>query len=44
MEVTSHLLNGVAFGSVSEASEVDLAAQLIEPAPDHSLTIMDKGF
>ncbi|WP_299998782.1 IS4 family transposase [uncultured Cedecea sp.] len=44
MEVTSHLLSGVTFGSVSETSEVDLAAQLAEQTPDNSLTIMDKGF
>lgn len=44
MEVTSHLLSGVAFASVSEASEVDLAAQLIDQTPNHSLTLMDKGF
>lgn len=29
-EVTSHLLTGIAFGSVSTISEVDLAAQLAE--------------
>lgn len=44
MEVTSHLLTGAAFGSVSETSEVDLAAELAEQTPDHSLTLMDKGF
>ncbi|APS32798.1 Transposase [Serratia marcescens] len=44
MEVTSHLLTGVSFGSVSETSEVDLAAQLAEQTPEHSLTILDKGF
>ncbi|QGY28912.1 IS4 family transposase [Pantoea cypripedii] len=44
MEVTSHLLTGVRFGSVSEVSEVGLAAQLVEQTPDHSLTILDKGF
>lgn len=44
MEVTSHLLSGFAFGSVSETSEVDLAAWLAEQTPAHSLTIMDKGF
>ena len=41
MEVTSHLLSGVAFGSVSETSEVDLAARLAEQTPDHTLTILD---
>ncbi|EAA7286054.1 IS4 family transposase [Salmonella enterica subsp. enterica] len=44
MEVTSHLLTGTAFGSVSTTSEVDLAAQLAEQTPEHSLTLMDKGF
>lgn len=44
MEVTSHLLTGVSFGSVSETSEVDLAAQLAEQTPEPSLTILDKGF
>lgn len=44
MEVTSHLLSGVSFGSVSETSEVDLAAQLAGQTQDHSLTILDKGF
>lgn len=44
MEVTSHLLSAVAFDSVSDAGEAELAAQLIDKTPDHSLTIMDKGF
>jgi IS4 transposase len=44
MEVTSHLLTGTAFGSVSAISEVDLAAQLAEQTPEHTLTLMDKGF
>jgi hypothetical protein len=44
MELTSHLLSGVSFGSVTETSEIDLAAQLAEQTPDHSLTILDKGF
>lgn len=44
MEVTSHLLTGSAFGSVSQTSEVDLAAQLAEQTPEHTLTLMDKGF
>jgi len=44
MEVTSHLLSAVAFDSVSEVGETDLAAQLIDRTPDHSLTLMDKGF
>lgn len=44
MEVTSHLLSAVAFDSVSDAGEAELAAQLIAKTPDHSLTIMDKGF
>lgn len=43
MELTSHLLNSAAFDSVS-VSEVDLTAQLIEKAPDHSLTLFDRGF
>ncbi len=43
MELTSHLLNNAAFDSVS-VSEVDLTAQLIEKAPDHSLTLFDRGF
>ncbi|MBQ4769853.1 IS4 family transposase, partial [Pectobacterium versatile] len=44
MEVTSHLLTGTAFSSVSAISEVDLAAQLAEQTPEHTLTLMDKGF
>lgn len=44
MEVTSHLLTGMSFDSVSVASEVDLAARLVRQTPDYSLTIMDKGF
>lgn len=44
MEVTSHLLSAVAFASVSDSGETDLAAQLVAKTPDHSLTIMDKGF
>lgn len=44
MEVTSHLLSAVAFTSVSESGEADLAAQLVEKTPDHSLTFFDKGF
>jgi hypothetical protein len=44
MEVTSHLLSGVAFGSVAETSKVVLAARLAEQTPAQSLTIMDKGF
>lgn len=44
MEVTSHLLSAVAFDSVSQTGETDLAAKLIDQTPDHSLTLMDKGF
>ncbi|MQL49910.1 MULTISPECIES: IS4 family transposase [Photorhabdus] len=44
MEVTSHLLAGAAFGSVSAISEVDLAARLANQTSEHTLTIMDKGF
>lgn len=44
MEVTSHLLTGAAFASVSEGGETDLAAKLIAQTPDHSLTLLDKGF
>ncbi|MCH4998767.1 IS4 family transposase, partial [Pectobacterium carotovorum] len=44
MEVTSHLLTGTAFGSVSTTNEIDLAAQLAEQTPEHTLTLMDKGF
>lgn len=44
IEVSSHLVTATEFGSVSEVSEVDLAAQLIERTPDHSLTLFDKGF
>ena len=44
MEVTSHLLTGAVFGSVSATSEVDLAAQLATRTPEHTLTLMDKGF
>ncbi|OEF55199.1 IS4 family transposase [Enterovibrio norvegicus] len=43
MELTSHLLNSAAFDSVS-VSEIDLTAELIEKAPDNSLTLFDKGF
>ena len=43
IEVSSHLVTATEFGSVSEVSEVDLAAQLIEHTPDHSLTLFDKG-
>lgn len=41
MEVTSHLLIASAFGSVATTSEIDLAAQLSEQTPDHTLTLMD---
>lgn len=44
MEVTSHLLTGTAFGNVSTTSEIDLAAKLAEQTPEHTLTLMDKGF
>ena len=44
MEVTSHLLSAVAFTSVSDSGEAELAGQLTAQTPDHSLTIMDKGF
>lgn len=44
MEVTSHLLSAVAFASVSDSGEAELAARLTAQTPDHSLTIMDKGF
>lgn len=44
MEVTSHLLTGTAFGSVSATSVIDLAARLAERTPEHTLTLMDKGF
>lgn len=44
IEVTCHLLSGVAFGSVSETGEVDLAVRQAEQTPSHSLTIMNKGF
>lgn len=44
MEVTSHLLTGAAFASVSEGGETDLAAKLIAQTPDRSLTLFDKGF
>ena len=43
MELTSHLLNGAAFDSVSK-SEVDLTIPLIDNAPSNSLTIFDRGF
>ena len=42
--MTSHLLVGAHFGSVSEVSEVDLAVKLAEQTPEHSLTLFDKGF
>lgn len=44
MEVTSHLLSAAAFAGVSDAGEADLAAQLVTQTPDHSLTLLDKGF
>lgn len=44
IEVSSHLVTATEFGSVSDVSEVDLAAQLIERTPDYSLTLFDKGF
>ncbi|WP_318840140.1 IS4 family transposase [Providencia sp. PROV080] len=44
MEITSHLISGAHFGSVSEVSEIGLAAKLTEQTPDSSLTIFDKGF
>jgi hypothetical protein len=43
MELTSHLLNGASFDSVSK-SEVDLTIPLIYNAPSNSLTIFDRGF
>ena len=43
MELTSHLLTGVAFDSAS-VSEYRLAEQLIDSTPDHSLTLFDRGF
>lgn len=43
-DVTSHLLSGVAFASVLEVSEVDLAAQLIDQTPKHPLALMDETF
>lgn len=44
MEVSSHLVTATAFASVADVGEVDLAAQLIETTPNHSLTLFDKGF
>lgn len=43
MELTSHLLTGAAFKTVS-SSEIDLTNELIATTPDHSLTIFDRGF
>ena len=43
MEITSHLLTGAAFKTVS-SSEIDLTNELIATTPDHSLTIFDRGF
>ena len=43
MELTSHLLTASAFDTVAE-NEMNLAAQLINQTPDHSLTLFDKGF
>ena len=43
MELTSHLLTAASFDSVL-TSEMNLAADLIETTPDHSLTLFDKGF
>jgi hypothetical protein len=44
MEVSSHLLTGAVFDSVSAVGEVELAGRLVEQTPDHSLTLFDKGF
>jgi IS4 transposase len=43
MELTSHLLTGASFDSVS-TNEMNLAADLIATTPDNSLTLFDKGF
>jgi IS4 transposase len=43
MEVTSHLVTGAAFDSVS-TGEVALTEDLIAGTPDHSLTLFDRGF
>lgn len=43
MELTSHLVTGAAFDSVS-TGEVALTADLVASTPDHSLTLFDRGF
>ncbi|AOT07969.1 IS4 family transposase [Pseudoalteromonas luteoviolacea] len=43
MELSSHLILGSAFDSVSE-NEMNLASRLINHIPNNSLTLFDKGF
>ena len=43
MELTSHLLMGIAFDSC-RTSEMVLAEDLIEATPDNSQTLFDRGF
>lgn len=43
MEVSSHLLTGAVFDTVS-SNEMVLARELIEKTPDQSVTLFDKGF
>lgn len=43
MELTSHLITGAAFDSIS-TGEVALTTDLIANTPDHSLTLFDRGF
>ncbi|MDG4868782.1 IS4 family transposase, partial [Guyparkeria sp. 1SP6A2] len=43
MELTSHLITGAAFDSIS-TGEVALTTDLIASTPDHSLTLFDRGF
>jgi IS4 transposase len=43
MELTSHLITASSFDKVA-TNEMNLAANLIDTTPDHSLTLFDKGF
>nr|WP_186436942.1 transposase [Halomonas titanicae] len=43
MELTSHLITGAAFDSISTV-EVALTTDLLTSTPDHSLTLFVRGF
>ncbi|MCF1427006.1 MAG: hypothetical protein LPH19_03295 [Shewanella sp.] len=43
MSTPSHLLSDAAFGPVTH-SEIYYAQQLVSSAPEHSLTLFDRGF